>query len=76
MSYRSPKTVVRESPIQERGLFAAAPIGAGETVAVKGGHVFNRETLERIQPALGPAESRSEKTSLSAPSTRPRGKAR
>jgi uncharacterized protein len=56
MSYRSPKTVVRESPIQGRGLFAAAPIAAGEIVAVKGGHVFNRETLERVAPALGPAE--------------------
>jgi uncharacterized protein len=56
ISYRSAKTVVKGSPIEGRGLFAAAPIAAGEIVAVKGGHVFNRETLERVQPALGPAE--------------------
>jgi len=56
MSYRSPKTVVRESLIQGRGLFAAAPIASGEIVAVKGGHVFHRETLQRIAPELGPAE--------------------
>ncbi len=56
MSYLSPKTVVRESPIQGRGLFAAAPIAAGEVVAVKGGHIFDRATLARIAPELGPAE--------------------
>ena len=56
MSYRSPKTIVKDSPIQGRGLFAAAPIGAGEIVAVKGGHIFTKETLERVQEALGPAE--------------------
>ena len=56
MSYLSPKTEVRESPIGGRGLFAAAPIAVGELVAVKGGHVFDRTTLERIAPRLGPAE--------------------
>ncbi len=56
MSYLSAKTVVRESPIQGRGLFAAAPIAAGEVVAVKGGHIFDRATLARIAPELGPAE--------------------
>ena len=56
LSYLSPKTVVAESPIAGRGLFAGAPIAAGEIVAVKGGHVFDRATLERIAPVLGPAE--------------------
>jgi SET domain-containing protein len=56
MSYRSPKTIVKDSPIEGRGLFAAAPIAAGEIVAVKGGHIFDRKTLERVQPELGPAE--------------------
>jgi uncharacterized protein len=56
MSYLSPKTVVKDSPIQGRGLFAAAPIAAREIVAVKGGHVFDRATRDRIMPALGPAE--------------------
>ena len=56
MSYLSPKTVVRGSGIQGRGLFSSAPIAAGEIVAVKGGHVFDGATLARIRPALGPAE--------------------
>ncbi|HKD11693.1 MAG TPA: SET domain-containing protein-lysine N-methyltransferase, partial [Thermoanaerobaculia bacterium] len=49
-------TIMKDSSIQGRGLFAAAPIAAGEVVAVKGGHVFDRATLARIAPALGPAE--------------------
>jgi uncharacterized protein len=56
LSYLSPRTAVRPSPIHGRGLFAAAPIRAGELVAVKGGHIFDRATLERVQPLLGAAE--------------------
>jgi len=56
LSYLSPKTSVRASPIQGRGLFASEPIARGEVVAVKGGHVFSRATLERVQERLGPAE--------------------
>ncbi len=40
-SYRSPKTEVRESSrIDGKGLFAREPIGKGEVVAIKGGHVL------------------------------------
>jgi hypothetical protein len=46
-SYRSPKTRVRPSPIHGRGLFAVRPIGRGEVVAVKGGHVLHRRALAR-----------------------------
>lgn len=57
ISYRSPKTQVRESPIHGRGLFAVAKIDQGEIVAVKGGHIIDRETLRReITPRLGPVE--------------------
>ena len=56
LSYLSPKTVVKPSPIQGRGLFAEEPIAKGEVVAVKGGHVFDRATLRRIAEELGPAE--------------------
>lgn len=56
LSWLSPKTVVLTSPIQGRGLFAKEPLAAGEVAAVKGGHVFDRRTLERVQPVLGPAE--------------------
>ena len=57
LSYRSPKTEVRESAIHGRGLFATAKIDQGEIVVVKGGHIVNRETLRReITPKLGPVE--------------------
>ena len=57
LSYRSPKTEVRESKIHGRGLFATADIAKGEVVAVKGGHIVDRETLRReITPKLGPVE--------------------
>lgn len=57
LSYRSPKTEVRESKIHGRGLFATADIGKDEVVAVKGGHIVDRETLRReITPTLGPVE--------------------
>ncbi len=56
LSYLSPKTEVRESSIHGRGLFATAPIAQGEVVAVKGGHIINREQLREITPKLGPVE--------------------
>jgi uncharacterized protein len=56
LSYLSPKTEVRESPIHGRGLFAIAPIAKNEVVAVKGGHIINREQLREITPKLGPVE--------------------
>src|SRR5882672_6948094 len=57
LSYRSPKTEVRESKIHERGLFAIADIAKNEIFAIKGGHIVDRETLrEKISPLLGPVE--------------------
>lgn len=57
LSYRSPKTEVRESKIHGRGLFAIADIAKDEIVAVKGGHIVNEKTLrEKITPVLGPVE--------------------
>ena len=55
-SFLSPKTEVRLSAIHGRGLFACEPIASGEIVAIKGGHIFDAETLRRVQPSLGPAE--------------------
>ena len=46
-SYRSPKTVIKRSPIHGRGLFARRPIAKGEIVAIKGGHVLDRAALRR-----------------------------
>jgi len=56
LSYISPKAEVRASPIHGRGLFARGEFRAGEIVCVKGGYIFGRAELDRIAPALGPAE--------------------
>ena len=57
LSYRSPKTEVRESKIHGRGLFAIADIAKNEIVAIKGGHIIDRKSLrEEITPLLGPVE--------------------
>jgi hypothetical protein len=56
LTYRSPKTEVRSSPIHGRGLFARTAIAAGEIVAVKGGHVLTGAQWAAIEPTLGPAE--------------------
>jgi uncharacterized protein len=70
LSYRSPKTQVRESKIHGRGLFAAADIAKDEVVAVKGGHIVDRETLRReITPRLGPVEIQIDDDLFIAPVT-------
>jgi SET domain-containing protein len=57
LSYRSPKTEVRESKIHGRGLFATAEICKDEVVAIKGGHIISRKQLrEEVGPRLGPVE--------------------
>jgi len=57
LSYLSPKTEIRESGIHGRGLFATGGITKGEIVAVKGGHIIDRNTLrEKITPVLGAVE--------------------
>ena len=48
LSYLSPKVAPRESPIHGTGLFAVEPLAAGEVVCVKGGYVFDRETLRAM----------------------------
>ncbi|HJX24643.1 MAG TPA: SET domain-containing protein-lysine N-methyltransferase [Chthoniobacterales bacterium] len=56
LSYLSPKTQVRESPIHGRGLFATADIAKDEVVAVKGGHIITREEVREVNARLGPVE--------------------
>ncbi len=56
LSYRSPKTEVRESPIHGRGLFAREAIAKDEIVMIKGGHIISRTTLAKVTPVLGPVE--------------------
>lgn len=56
LTYRSPKTEVRESLIHGEGLFAKQAITAGEVVAVKGGYILTRQEWEALEPRLGSAE--------------------
>ncbi len=52
-SYISPKAAKgRPSPISGRGLVAVAPIGAGEIVAIKGGHIVDAATLASLPERL------------------------
>jgi uncharacterized protein len=70
LSYRSPKTQVRESNIHGRGLFATADIAKDEVVAVKGGHIISREQLrEKVTPRFGPAEIQIDDDLFIAPVT-------
>ncbi len=56
LSYLLPKTVVQESPIHGRGLFARELIAKDEIVAIKGGYIFDVATLCDVEKRLGPAE--------------------
>jgi SET domain-containing protein len=70
LSYRSPKTEVRESKIHGRGLFATPDIAKDEIVAVKGGHIVDRKTLrESTTPRLGPVEIQIDDDLFIAPVT-------
>lgn len=56
-SWISPKARRGEpSSIAGRGLFAVEDIAAGETVAVKGGHIVDTETLEALPDKLRNSE--------------------
>jgi SET domain-containing protein len=56
LTYRSPQTDVRPSPIHGAGLFAKHAIARGDIVAVKGGHVLTAAQWADLEPALGPAD--------------------
>lgn len=56
LSFRSPKTEVRQSPIHGKGLFAKQAIAAGEVVAVKGGHILTKQEWSVLEAQLGSAE--------------------
>ncbi len=70
LSYRLPKTEVRQSRIHGRGLFATDEIAKDEIVAVKGGHIIDRKTLrEEVAPRLGRVEIQIDKDLFIAPVT-------
>jgi hypothetical protein len=67
LTYRSPKTEVRPSPIHGKGLFAKDAIARGEIVAVKGGHVLTAAQWADLEPGLGPAEIQISESLVIAP---------
>ena len=56
LSYRSPKTEVKDSPIHGLGLFARTGIGSGEIVAVKGGSILTASQWTQLEIEMGAAE--------------------
>ncbi len=56
LTYLSPKTEPRQSPIHGTGLFAKEAIAAGEIVAIKGGRILTRQRWVAVEPELGSAE--------------------
>jgi SET domain-containing protein len=70
LTYRSPRTELRPSPIHGTGLFAKAAIAAGEIVAIKGGHIVTRQRWAALEPELGPAEIQISDDLVIAPATR------
>lgn len=55
-TFFSPKVEKRKSGIEGTGLYSKEPIATGELIVVKGGHVFDRVTRDKLADALGPAE--------------------
>jgi uncharacterized protein len=55
-SFFSDRVEKRRSPIHGLGLFAREPLEKGAIVVVKGGHVFDMETRDRVAASLGPTE--------------------
>lgn len=48
-TYKSPKTEVKHSNIQGRGIFAIEKIKKGEIVAIKGGHILTMAEFENLE---------------------------
>ena len=69
LTYRSPSTEVRPSPIHGKGLFATRAIARGEIVAVKGGHVLTKQAWAALEPDLGPADIQVSENMFIAPVT-------
>lgn len=55
LTWLSPKTEKRDSPVHGRGLFAREAIGKDDVVAVRGGYVMTKARWAEIEPAVGAA---------------------
>lgn len=52
-TYCSPKTIVRESSKGGKGLFARKDIAKNEIIAIKNGHIVDKEEAYRLDSELG-----------------------
>lgn len=52
-AYCSPKTIVKESPKGGKGFFARKDIVKGEIVAIKNGHIVDKEKAYRLDNEIG-----------------------
>lgn len=52
-TYRSSKIEVRDDALSGRGVFALRDIAKDEIVAIKSGHIVDRDELERINSEVG-----------------------
>lgn len=57
-SYKSPKTEIRISPIDKKGLFAKVSINKDEIVVIRSGHIINEEELEAKKYSIKDADFR------------------
>jgi uncharacterized protein len=55
-SYKSPKTIVKKSPIDAMGCFAIEPINKGEIVVIRAGHIINEEELKANKDVIDDAD--------------------
>lgn len=69
LTYRSPKTQIKNSTIQGKGLFAKEQIRQGEIVAIKGGAVLTKDEWSVLEKELGSAEIQIDDNFFIAPRT-------
>jgi uncharacterized protein len=55
-SYKSPKTEVRDSPIDEKGLFARVQLQKDEIVVIRSGHIISEKELKQNKDLIGDAD--------------------
>lgn len=70
LSFHSPKTEVRNSPIHGKGLFAKQAIEAGEIVAIKGGYILHAQQWSALEREIGSAEIQVTEELFIAPARR------
>ncbi|MBI2054815.1 MAG: SET domain-containing protein-lysine N-methyltransferase [Candidatus Sungbacteria bacterium] len=53
LSFISPKAKVKKSQIHGHGLFSIKPIKKGEVATIKGGHIYDNDTHEKVESDFG-----------------------